>query len=169
MKELVTLLVGVSCICTAQAQTTKPPESVMIIGQVYYQDASQTLKRLPEEQWKAVGHGGLFTTATGSIELDGAASSFRIPANVEVSFVFIVGNPEAVSLRQFVQKKSRREVETVDVGHTGTKIVHKQGLPIEIVKNSESSFKLTTKPLPPGEYAVLTEAKVFSFGVDPPR
>jgi hypothetical protein len=153
--------------CDAQSTTVKPLEPAAV-GEVNLIDASgQALKPLPEEQWKAKGKPG-WTTVTGSIEISGERSSFRVNANEKAEFVFKTGAPEAVRLYPFMQKKNLRYCDLVKLKGAWTKereII--QGVPVEITKFGESSYKLVPKsPLGPGEYGIDLSGRLFTFGID---
>jgi hypothetical protein len=140
---------------------------------MYYLDSSShTIKPLPKEQWKAVGKakpGWTTVTSTGSIQLPGIASSFRVPASDKIEFVFKGTNPETVKLFVCLQdmKKGWRQFEVVQIKNHGRTSTQERldGMPIEIVKYGDSSYKLTSQRLAPGEYAINGTGGVFSFGV----
>jgi hypothetical protein len=162
---LLTLSLGA---CSAQSATIKPPEPAAI-GEVNLLDSSsQTLKPLPRETWKAKGRPG-WRTATGSIEITGEGSAFRMSASEKPEFVFKTGTPEAVKLYIFVQKKGARSSDLVKIkaGWTQERD-YAPGIPVEITKFGESSYKLVPRsPLAPGEYGIDLSGGLFTFGVDP--
>jgi hypothetical protein len=161
---LLTLSLGA---CSAQSASSKPPEPEAI-GEVNLLDSSNmTLKPLPQETWKAKGRPG-WRTATGSIELPGERSAFRISVGEQPQFVFKTGTPEAVKLYLFVQKKNSRICDLVKVkaGWTQERD-YAPGIPVEVTKFGESSYKLVPKsPLAPGEYGIDLSGGLFTFGVD---
>jgi hypothetical protein len=136
------------------------------IGAVYLLDSSnQTLKPLPDEAWTAHASGD-----TANIEVNGERSYIRI-ANDKPEFVFEIGNPENAKLYAFtIDNKNEKEIRR------RFSLVHKvgkarqtsPGIPVEISKFAESSYKLVPVPsLRPGEYAILLSgSKVFTFGID---
>jgi hypothetical protein len=160
----VTIALSLS-ICAAQTAADKPqePES---IGSFYYLDsASQTLKRLPKEEFKR--HSGGFATVNTSIRVEGEASSFRIASNDKITFVFKVFKDEqaqGAKLFQFATKGSEREYELGKWKHHD--YTTNGGLSVNVGKFGESSYKLTPEaPLSPGEYALTLGPTVFTFGV----
>jgi hypothetical protein len=168
-KLALSLLLALSLVtCCAQSTTIKPLEPAAI-GEVNLLDSSsQTLKPLPLETWKARGRPG-WRTATGSIEIAGERSAFRVSASEKLEFVFKTGTPEAVKLYVFVQKKGYRSSDLVKIkaGWTQERD-YTQGIPVEITKFGESSYKLVPKsPLAPGEYGIDLSGGIFTFGVDP--
>ena len=152
-------------ICAAQTAIDKSPEPDSI-GVFFYLDSStQTLKRLPQEDFKR--HSGGFGAITTSIRVAGDASSFHIEASDPATFVFKVFKDDEASharLFRFDLKGSEREYE---LGKWKRRdYTPNEGLPINIAKFGESSFKLSSEgPLPPGEYALTLGPTVFTFAV----
>jgi hypothetical protein len=152
-------------ISEAQTATDKALEPASI-GVFFYLDSStQTLKRLPQEEFKK--HSGGFASLTQSIRVSGDASSFRFTGNDKTTFVFKVFKDEEASrakLFQFNVKGSEREY---DLGKWKRRdFTPNEGLTINVAKFGESSFKLTPEtPLSPGEYALTLGPTVFTFGV----
>jgi hypothetical protein len=152
-------------ICAAQTATDKPLEPSSI-GVFFYLDSStQTLKRLPQEDFKK--HSGGFGSITQSIRVSGEASAFRFAANDKITFVFKVFKDEEASrakLFQFNVKGSEREY---DLGKWKRRdYTPNVGLSVDVAKFGESSFKLTPEtPLSPGEYALTLGPTVFTFAV----
>jgi hypothetical protein len=152
-------------ICAAQTATDKSlePDS---IGVFFYLDSStQTLKRLPKEEFKR--HSGGFASITQSVRVSGDASSFRFAGNDKAAFVFKVFKDEQAAgakLFQFNVKGSEREY---DLGKWKRKdYTPNTGLSVNVAKFGESSYKLTPEaPLSPGEYALTLGPTVFTFGV----
>lgn len=162
---LIALSLGSSC---AQAPANNPLEPATI-GDVFLLDSSsQALKALPSEPWKAVGKPG-WSTATGSIQVSGESSPFRVKAGDTTDLVFRVGNPDAVRLYQFTVKKHTSEFELVKVkGGFHQQRQTLDSIPADITKFGESSFQLIPKsPLGPGEYAIDASGRMFTFGIDP--
>jgi len=157
----------------AAAPKTRPAESAArapvaepeSIGVVFYLDPeSRAMKELPLEEWKAQGHSG-WMTVTGSLVVRGETSSFHVSQNYPTEFVFRIGNPEAIKLYRFTQKGEKREF--VAVTAKGRSRQTDPGIPVDVTKYGESSYKLKPRsPLGPGEYAIVTAEKVYSFGVD---
>jgi hypothetical protein len=164
MRNLVLILLFSLASCAAQSASSAPVEPPSI-GVVYFLASDQTLKPLPEEQWKAKGS-GVFT-ATGSIEVSADRSSLRLASNDKTDFVFNIGTPEHVKIYRFTsdEKHKTRKFELVKIkGRTRETI---NGIPADITKFGGSSYRLVPRsPLAPGEYAVLTGSKIFSFGID---
>ncbi|MGO9865451.1 MAG: hypothetical protein ACLPLR_17725 [Terriglobales bacterium] len=150
--------------CVAQEAPAKPVEP-KAIGVVYrLSPSSQDLMRLPDEQLQEKS--GARDPRKIFVEVSGAQSSFRIKAGENIEFVFITGNPEKVSLYLFEQKKNKRQVQTMMLDiRGGGKLL--KGLPVEVSKYGESSYKLVAaSPLTPGEYAIFLADQVYTFGVD---
>ncbi len=150
--------------CVAQQAPVAPVEP-KAIGVVYrLNPSSQELTRLPDEESQE--RGGSRDPRKIFVEVKGAQSSFRIKAGESTEFVFNTGNPEKVSLYLFEQKKNKRQVQTMmlDV-RGGGKLL--KGLPAEVSKHGESSYKLVpTSPLTPGEYVIFLAEQVYTFGID---
>ncbi|MGA3159666.1 MAG: hypothetical protein ABSC77_00500 [Terracidiphilus sp.] len=168
MRNLVFVLLLVLSlgICSAQTTSTKPVEPAAI-GVIFRLDPStQGFKPLPNEQWKAKGKAG-WTTATGFLIVSGESSTFRIKAGESTEFVFILGNPESVSIYRFDQKKNERQFEMVKLRSNGRERENIPGIPTDLTKYGDTSYKLVPKsPLTPGEYAIEFGNKVFTFGID---
>ena len=99
-------------ICAAQTATNKPPEPESIGAFFYFDSSTQTLKRLPKEDFKR--HSGGFGSITQSVRVSGDASSFRCAANDKATFVFKVFKDEQAAgakLFQFNVKGSEREYD----------------------------------------------------------
>jgi hypothetical protein len=155
--------------CAAQTATDKTPEPESI-GVFFYLDSStQTLKRLPKEDWKRHSKAGWSSVAT-DLKLDGTSSSFRIPAGAKDIFIFRASedSAEKAKLYRFTVKGDRREFEQGKWKRRDYK--PNPGEPVDISKFGESSYKIVPEaPLEPGEYALFTgdtAAVVFTFGVD---
>jgi len=150
--------------CMGQQAPATPVEP-KAIGVVYrLSPSSQELIRLPDEESQEKR--GSRDPRKIFVELKGAQSSFRIKAGENTEFVFNTGNPEKVSLYLFEQKKDKRQVQTVmlDV-RGGGKLL--KGLPAEVSKYGESSYKLVpASPLTPGEYVIFLGDQNYTFGVD---
>jgi hypothetical protein len=150
-------------LCKAQTAPAKPVEPTAI-GVVYLLDpTTQELKKLPDEQWKQDGgqHPGL----ASFVEVVGNQSSIRIKAGEATSFVFKTGSPEKVSLYLFLVKKNKRYFEFEKRNRTGVTPI--KGLPVEVSKFGEDSYKLVpASTLAPGEYAINIAGEVYTFGVD---
>jgi hypothetical protein len=152
-------------VCTAQTVAVKPLEPESIGAFFYLDSATQTLKRLPQEEFNK--HSGGFAHVVQSVRVSGEASSLRIAANDKTIFLFKVFKDEQAAgarLFQFSVKGSEREY---DLG----KWKHKDytpnvGLPVNIAKFGDSSYKLTPETaLAPGEYALTLGPTVYTFGV----
>jgi hypothetical protein len=151
---------------TAQAQSSALPTDAPTIGVVYFLDnLNQTLRPLVDEPWTSRRFGD-----SGMIEVAGDRSSFRIAEDRPV-FVFKIGNPQNAQIFGLTmdaqdKKKTQRWFSLVHVAGKTKQV--STGIPVEITKFGESSYKLTPKPsLRPGEYAVLLSgSKVFTFGID---
>jgi hypothetical protein len=150
--------------CGAQSAVPKPVEPAAI-GEAFRLDASnQALLPLPNEQWKAKGKVG-WIGSTGVVVLPGDHSAFRIKAGEITEFVFKTEHPESVRIYPFTLKKNDREYALVVFRGRSRETL--QGVPVEITKFGESSYKLTSKsPLASGEYAIDLAGKLYSFGVD---
>ena len=143
------------------------PADAPSIGEVYLLDvANQTLKPLPDEPWTARADG----RDAGIIEVSGDRALVRM-VDDKPAFVFKIGNPENVKLYALtVEAKDKKKVgRWFSLVHVVGKTRQvSPGMPVEITKFGQSSFKFMPKqPLRPGEYAVmLSGSKVFTFGVD---
>lgn len=152
-------------ICAAQTTAKKPAEPDAIGVFFYLDPATQTLKRLPQEDFKR--HTGGFGAVTTSVRVSGDASQFHFAASDKTTFVFKVFKDEEASrakLFQFNVKGSEREY---DLGKWKRRdYTTNVGLSVDVAKFGESSYKLTPgTPLSPGEYALTLGPTVFTFGV----
>jgi len=136
------------------------------IGVFFYLDpANQMLKRLPNEEFRR--HTGGFASVTTTIRVSGDTSPFQIQSNPNITFVFKVFKEEAAAgakLFHFDVKGSGREY---DLGKWKRRdYTPNPGLPVNISKFGDSSFKLSSEtPLEPGEYALTLGPTVFTFSV----
>lgn len=150
--------------CVAQQAPATPVEP-KAIGVVYrLSPSTQELVRLPVED--AQEQGGARDPRKIYVEVKGQQSSFRIKTGESTEFVFNTGNPEKVSIYLFEQKKNKRQVQTMMLDiRGGGKLL--KGLPAEVSKYGESSYKLVpASPLTPGEYVIFLGDQVYTFGVD---
>jgi len=156
-------------ISAAQTATAKPAEP-QSIGVFFYLDSTtQTLKRLPTEDFKK--HSGGFASVTQSVRVSGQASSLRIEGNGKTIFVFKVFKDEQAAgakLFQFTVKGSDREY---DLGKWKRRdYTPNTGVTVNVAKFGESSYQLTPEaPLEPGEYALTLGPQVFTFAVSAAR
>ena len=152
-------------VCAAQTATDKPAEPDSIGVFFYLDSATQTLKRLPREDFKK--HTGGFGSITQSVRVAGDASSFHLANDSKTTFVFKVFKDEEaahIKLFQFNVKGSEREY---DLGKWKRRdFTPNEGVTINVSKFGESSYKLTPETsLAPGEYALTLGQSVFTFGV----
>lgn len=152
-------------ICAAQTASDKVPEPDSIGVFFYLDSATQTLKRLPTEEFKR--HSGGFAAVTQSVRVSGDASSFHLSGSDKAAFVFKVFKDEEAAkakLFQFSVKGSEREY---DLGKWKRRdFTPNTGLAVDVAKFGASSYKLTPEtPLSPGEYALTLGPTVFTFGV----
>ncbi len=150
-------------VCAAQTAATKPAEPELV-GVFYYLDsASQTLKRLPTEDFKShIGTG--WTTVTVNVRVAGEASSFHIAAGDSVAFVLKDEGASKTELHKFTVTDGRREYELGK--RKGRDFTANPGLAINIVKYGEASYKVVPEaPLAAGEYALTMGPKVYTFSV----
>jgi hypothetical protein len=162
---LATIITLSLSIGSAQTATDKAPEPESIGVFFYLDSASQTLKRLPKEDFKR--HSGGFASVKTSIQVSGDASSFHFAGSDKTTFVFKVFKDEEAAkakLFQFNVKGSEREY---DLGTWKRRdYTPNEGLSVNVAKFGTSSYKLTPEtPLTPGEYALTLGPTVFTFGV----
>ena len=152
-------------ICAAQTAADKPvePES---IGAFYYLDsASQTLKRLPQEEFKK--HTGGFGKIVTSVKVAGEASSFHIAATDKATFVFKVFKDEQAAGAKLYQFEIKGAERSYDLGKWSHRdYTPNTGLQVDVAKFGESSYKVTAStPLGPGEYALTLGSTLYTFGI----
>lgn len=168
MRSLVSaLLLSLSLAAFGVQPSTVKPVEPEAIGEVFHLDLShQALMPLPDELWKAKGKAG-WNSSKGLLDIPGEHSSFRLKTDDKVEFIFKTGNPEAVRLYPFTLKKNHRQYELVKLKGGGRERETHQGIPIEIRKYGDSSYKLLPKsPLEPGEYGIDIAGKLYTFGID---
>jgi hypothetical protein len=151
---------------TSQAQAPAKPADPELIGVIYSLDpASHELKRLPSDTWKTHQAQG-FAKVTSQARIEGVASAFRIAGGDKITLVFSAVGEDAMKVHAYscVVKEARRECDLAKFGRGSTPA---PGVPASLAKYGESSYKLTPdQPLNPGEYVVVFNDKVFTFGVD---
>jgi len=166
MRHLNLLAVLVVLSIASQAQAPAKPADPDLIGVVYSMDpASHELKRLPSDTLKTHQAQG-FAKVTVMARIDGAASTFRIAGGDKITLVFSAVGEAAMKVRAYscVVKEGRRECDIAKFGRGSTPA---PGVSASLAKYGDSSYKLTPdQPLTPGEYAVVFDDKVFTFGVD---
>jgi len=164
--KLLVMVIFLLTFCAGQTAPDKllEPDS---IGVFFYLDpATQTLKRLPVEEW---------AWRANDVTVHGSASPFRI-AEDKPTFVvktFKAEDAEGIRLFQFrVKGDSRRHRFGRRTFKTFTP---DQGTACNIVKFGESSYKVTPEaPLEAGEYELTTysgqqqlpmTSRAFTFGL----
>ncbi len=156
-------------VCVAIGQD-KPPEPESI-GVIYHLDpATQTLKRLPTEDYKKHRVNGM--TITDNVVVSGTGSSFHIATNDKAAFIFKVFKDEqagGVFLFRFTAdgKKHDGQNREYELGrwHRGD-YTPNRGLAVNVTKFGESAYKLVPEtPLDPGEYALTCLDRTFTFSV----
>lgn len=164
--QLASAIIVSLAFCSAQTATDKQMEPDSI-GVFYYVDSStNTLKRLPQEEFKR--HTGGFGSITQSIRVSGGTSTFHVAGSDQTAFLFKVFKDEEASrakLFQFNVKSSEREYPLGTWKHRD--FTPNVGLPINVSKFGRTSFKLSpANPLSPGEYALTLGPTVYTFGVN---
>jgi len=153
-------------LCSAQTALEKIAEPEAFGVFFYLDSAAGTLKRLPQEEFRRHTSTG-FSTITQSVKVSGEASQFHVAGDVQPTFVFRVFKDEEASrakLFQFNSKGSDREYD-LSKWHRKESTTN-TGLPLNIAKFGQSSFKVTPEsPLAPGEYALTLGPTVFTFSV----
>jgi hypothetical protein len=166
----------------ASAQTPPEPD---IFDIFYALPKDDSAKLVPLERQQITVHskasGFMVVGMKASSEIAGGQSPVRFKAGEQLEF--IVRSPFAAAavdpntfygLRSLHAKKNKREIVFM-TGHASpvggsTKTDLSEGsLPVEFSKYGASSYKLTTPPLKPGEYALgraTMPQTVFCFGVD---
>jgi len=165
VQKLFVILVLSVGVCIAQTATAKVPEPETIGAYFYLDAASQTLKRLPKEEWKR--HRGTgFTTFSDNIKVDGAESPFHISDN-KPTFVFKVFKDEdagKTKLFRFEVKGGGREYELAKWKRKD--VTYNEGVTLNVSKFGTSSYSMTPEsPLEPGEYAIAAGSLVLTFAV----
>lgn len=154
--------------CAAQTSANKAPEPEPM-GVLFYLDPStQILKELPRAD--STNHRRLGLTGDAQmVVLKGAASSFRIVEG-RPTFIFqplLEERAHHYILMPCTIHKDKREYQT-GKWERGT-LKPMRSIDVTISKYGESSYKLTPdRPLMPGEYALQTKDKIFSFGIEAP-
>lgn len=164
-QKLAIIVVFSLSICAAQTTPSKPSEPEAIGVFFYLDSGSQTLKRLPSEDYKK-HRGGAFSI-TDNVKVSGTASSLRIAATDKTTFIFKVFKDEEAGkarLFQFVVKGDGREYE---LGKWKRRdFTPNRGLTVDVAKFGEFSYQLTPEAsLEPGEYALTMGSMLFTFGV----
>jgi len=157
----ITLSLGIG---VGQTVPSIPPEPELVAVFYYLDPASQELKKVTVESWRAHGY------SEGSIDVPGTGSPFRV-ANDRPEFIFQVTHPERAKLfRLTVTVKSRHLRFEPVKANNGSKDSD-PGIPVIISKFGNSSFKLTPQaPLEAGEYVLfIGEATLHSQNPDRPR
>jgi hypothetical protein len=152
-------------LCTQDSQALPAPPDV--VGVPFYLDTvAGELKKLPTEPYKGHNNAGPFTVLAGvteSVQVQGPASSFRIPIQDKIIFVFDATNFPKVY--KFTVNGKRREFRFGKVSqHNSTPI---EGLPISVSRFKDTAYQFSTdQPLDAGEYAIVFADRIYTFGVD---
>lgn len=116
------------------------------------------------------------TSGKNTVELDGAAASFRVDAD-RPEFYFRLAAADGLAIVKLSPKKNARVVETVLIAPITNELEPKrEALPTFTRQARELLFKIwPEQPLPPGEYAAIEFQdgegilQVWDFGVDAPK
>src|SRR5260370_40411548 len=100
--------------CGAQTATEKAPEPDTIGVFFYLDSATQTLKRLPQEDFKR--HSGGFASLTQSVRVSGDASSFRFSGNNKTTLGFKVFKDEQAAGAELFQFNVKGSESGSDLG-----------------------------------------------------
>jgi hypothetical protein len=179
MKLLTTLLLVALCSLTGPAQSTLPePE---FADAFFRLDADRLIPLERQTGYiQAKASGFIVMSMKSSFEFPGAKSPVRFRSDQSLDFV--VRSPLAPSavdpstvyfLRRMNSKKKTRELSLM-VGRAspGSATMHndpaQDALHVTFARYGSSSLKMTTGPLPPGEYALGRPyiQTVFCFGID---
>jgi hypothetical protein len=162
--------------CSAQTATVKPSEPEALGVFFYLSPADQSLKALPREDFEkhlkngmgwALGTGVYTRFYLDKVILDGTASSLRTVGS-QPAFIFrpLPGeNMARYKLMPCTVHKNQREYQLGE--YKGKKFIPMRPIEVTISKYGDESYKLVpSQPLVAGEYGLLTEQKVYTFGVD---
>jgi hypothetical protein len=179
MRLLTVLACGALCYSLAFAQDAQPgPE----FGDTFFRLDAGKLVPLEKESAAIEGKGGGFMVASAKAfwEVPGAKSSVRFGANKPLEFVVRSAlaststDPSAVIfLRRMDSKKKTREIVYMTghfspIGGAAKTNLSEGVLPVNFTRYGNGSIKLTSGPLPAGEYAlsVLYSQTFYCFRVD---
>ncbi|MGA7648639.1 MAG: hypothetical protein WCF61_15170 [Terriglobales bacterium] len=162
--------------CSAQTATVKPSEPEALGVFFYLGPADQSLKALPQEDFEkhqkasvgwAFGTGIYDRFYLDKVILDGTASPLRTVGS-QPAFIFkpLPGEDMArYKLMPCTVHKNKREYKLGD--YKGKHFIPMRPIEVTISKYGDESYKLVpSQPLVAGEYGLLTEEKVYTFGVD---
>lgn len=163
---VIALSAGICAAQTTSDKLSKPPEPEAIGVYFYLDPSTQTLKRLPQEDWKRHNQGA--RTVTQDIEIIGTASSFHISEDKPV-FVFKAADDKDAPNVNLFQCTIKGKNRAYEVGRwKGRDFTPSHGLVVTVAKFGESSYKLTSDaPLAAGEYAIVKGPKVVTFSIGP--
>lgn len=164
-KWLICIALSLS-ICAAQTAANNAPDPESFGVYFYLDPSTHTLKELPREDFKKHNNASFFTHGT-EVKLEGAASSFRI-AEERPTFIFRQLPGESVAHYKLMQCAIHKDERRYQIGKwKGSTYEPLRSVITTISRYGRSSYKLTPDgPLMPGEYALLTRDKIFSFGID---
>jgi hypothetical protein len=167
-------------ICSFTIAQDAPPEPQF--GDVFFGLDAGKLVPLEKETAAIEGKGGGFMVATAKAfwEVPGAKSPVRFEANKPLEFVVrsplanIGSDPSSVLyLRRMDSKKKTREIVYMTghfspIGGSSKTNLSAGILPLTFDRYGTGSIKITTAPLPPGEYALSMSygQTLYCFGVD---
>lgn len=167
----------------ACAQTTSALTEPEFADVVFGLDGSKLLPLERETVAVKMKAGGyvFVGTVTGFIEIPGGKSQVRLRGGRAMEFVVRTANREidpagVYQLHMLIAKKNKRQAVTVTgrVTALGSSSVNTKPtddiIPVQFTHYGSASYKITTPPLAPGEYAFgfghPGAMDVFCFGVD---
>ncbi len=158
-----------------EAKPTPTSTKIDLLNYVYASDAKPLEKALANRKTKNIvlGYGGVNTL----FEIDGTASSVRIPAAQATGFLMKTGTDNAPDMMLYKLKtsKGKRAATFAKFGTGGSK-GSQGGILINVSKNSNGTYQLNpAQSLERGEYFFISKAisnmggmnaEVYAFGVD---
>lgn len=172
------LAAGILSVSPIVAQTTvKEPEFANVFFDL---DAGRLVpleRTTTSIQGKATGF--IVMSAKATAEIPGAKSPVRFRSDQPLDFVVMTplassADPSTMYvLKKLTVKKKNRElllthIHATPFGATANSELAESALPVTFARYGSSSLKMSTTPLPPGEYAVSQAygQTVFCFGID---
>jgi hypothetical protein len=155
-----------------QAGALPEPEYVGVF--YYYDSGAHSLKELPVDDYRihTLVPLTVFSNVRWKIRVPHKSSSFQVESGGKPSFVFQNSEVLNVRLFQFSINDDEREFEKekgkVNRGfysNSSLNLTSNPGLPVDVSKFGDA-YKITpAAPLEPGEYALTTGERLFTFGI----
>ena len=162
---LIFAIIAAASLSAQDAQLPPPPDAVGV--PFYLDNTAHALTKLPKEPYKEHKGAPAFSMTNAfnvSAQVEGTASTVRIPRQDKIVFVFDATT--VPRLYKFNVSSKKREFAYEKGNQRNATPI--PGLPITVSKyKGGAAYQFSADdPLAPGEYGIVFGDSIFTFGVD---